>query len=94
VETRRVVRRLGLPHFLDNRFTDGGEFVSLTRRPLFTPRMILGNSFFRDRVDPGAIEQLEELGQLKNSMISSGFELATFRLVAYCLNQLRYRAAP
>jgi hypothetical protein len=26
-----------LPHFLDNRFTDGGEVVSLTRRPLFTP---------------------------------------------------------
>jgi hypothetical protein len=26
-----------LPHFLDNRLTDGGEIVSLTRRPLFTP---------------------------------------------------------
>jgi hypothetical protein len=26
-----------LPHFLDNRFTDGGE-VSLTRRPHFTPQ--------------------------------------------------------
>jgi hypothetical protein len=24
-----------LPHFLDNRLTDGGEVVSLTRRPLF-----------------------------------------------------------
>jgi hypothetical protein len=30
-----------LPHFLDNRLTDGGE-VSPTRRPPFTPRMIPG----------------------------------------------------
>jgi hypothetical protein len=27
-----------LPHFLDNRLTNGGEFVSLTRRPSFTPQ--------------------------------------------------------
>jgi hypothetical protein len=26
-----------LPHFLDNRLTDGGEVVSLTHRPPFTP---------------------------------------------------------
>jgi hypothetical protein len=26
------------PHFLDNRLTDGGEFVSLTRRPPFYPQ--------------------------------------------------------
>jgi hypothetical protein len=29
-----------LQHFLDNRLTDGGEAVSLTSRPLFTPRKI------------------------------------------------------
>jgi hypothetical protein len=29
-----------LPHFLDNRLTDGGEVFSLTRRPRFTPRNI------------------------------------------------------
>jgi hypothetical protein len=29
-----------LPHFLDSRLTNGGEVVSLTRRPLFTPRKI------------------------------------------------------
>jgi hypothetical protein len=34
--------------------------------------------------------RLEGLGQLKNPMTSSGIEPATFRLVAYCLNQLRY----
>jgi hypothetical protein len=33
----RVVRRRGFPHFLDNRLTDGGEVVSPTRRPPFTP---------------------------------------------------------
>jgi hypothetical protein len=33
-----------LPHFLDNRLTDGGE-VSLTRRPPFTPRKIPGINF-------------------------------------------------
>jgi hypothetical protein len=27
-----------LPHFLDNRLIDGGEVVSLKRRPLFTPQ--------------------------------------------------------
>jgi hypothetical protein len=27
-----------LPHFLDSRFTDGGEVVSLTRPPPFNPQ--------------------------------------------------------
>jgi hypothetical protein len=34
---------------------------------------------------------LEKFGQLKNAMTSSGIEAVTFRLVAHCLNQLRYR---
>jgi hypothetical protein len=34
-----------LPHFLDNRLTDGGDVVSLTRRPPFTPRKIPGTRF-------------------------------------------------
>jgi hypothetical protein len=40
-------------------------------------------------VDPRAIVRLEGLGQLKNPMTWS-VESTTFRLVAYCLNQLRY----
>jgi hypothetical protein len=34
-----------LPHFLDNRRTHGGEVVSLTHRPPFTPRKIPGTHF-------------------------------------------------
>jgi hypothetical protein len=34
-----------LPFFLHNRLTDGGEVVSLTRRPFFTPRTIPWYSF-------------------------------------------------
>jgi hypothetical protein len=34
--------------------------------------------------------RLEELGHLKNAKTLSGNEPATFRLVALCLNQLRY----
>jgi hypothetical protein len=36
---------LRLPHFLDNRLTDDGEVVSLTRRPTFTTRNIPGTYF-------------------------------------------------
>jgi hypothetical protein len=37
--------RSRLPHLLDRRLTDGGEVVSLTRRPPFTPREISCYSF-------------------------------------------------
>jgi hypothetical protein len=35
-----------LPHFLDNRLTDGGEAVSLTRRPSFTLPKIPGTHLY------------------------------------------------
>jgi hypothetical protein len=35
-----------LPHFLDNRLTDGGEVVSLMRRPPLTPKKIPGTDFY------------------------------------------------
>jgi hypothetical protein len=41
-----------------------------------------------------AIVLLEGLGQLKNPVTSSGIELVTFRLIAWCLNQLRYSVPP
>jgi hypothetical protein len=34
-----------LPHFLNNRLNDGGEVVSLKRRPPFTPRKIPSTHF-------------------------------------------------
>jgi hypothetical protein len=37
---------------------------------------------------------MEGLGKLKNAMTSSEIEPATSRLVAQCLNQLRYRVPP
>jgi hypothetical protein len=46
---------LRIPHFLDNRLTDGGEVVSLTRRQRFTPspRKIPGTHFFKAETTPG-----------------------------------------
>jgi hypothetical protein len=35
------VRLPRVPHFLDNRLTDGGNVVSLPRRPPFTPGRFL-----------------------------------------------------
>jgi hypothetical protein len=48
----------------------------------------------RDWVDPRAVVRLEWLDKLKNPVTSSGFKPATFRLVAWCLNQLRYHVPP
>jgi hypothetical protein len=42
MEAHRVVRRRGSYIFLDNRLTDGGGVVSLTRQPPFTTRKIPG----------------------------------------------------
>jgi hypothetical protein len=39
------LREVQAPTFSDIRLTDGGKVVSLTRRPLFTPRKIPGYSF-------------------------------------------------
>jgi hypothetical protein len=75
---------------LDSQLTDGGKVVSLTRQlPLTPPGRFLLLISVRGWVNPRAIVWLEGLGKLKEST-SLGLEPATFRLVAYCLNQLRY----
>jgi hypothetical protein len=42
--------RSRLPHFLDNRLTDGGEDVSFTRRPPFSPQKDSWYSFLLEAV--------------------------------------------
>jgi hypothetical protein len=72
-----------LPHFLDNRFKDGGEVVKpyVPAAPLHAGRFLVLISI-RGRVDPRAIVRLVGSFQLRNPMTSSGIELATFRRVA------------
>jgi hypothetical protein len=75
------VRRRG-SHVLQT-ITDGGEVVSLTRRPPFTPQEDSWYTFLLEAEStPRAIVRLEGLGQLKTQMTSSGIESATLRLVA------------
>jgi hypothetical protein len=45
----------------------------------------------RGCVDPRTTMRLDGLVQLKYAMTSSGIQQTTFRLLACCLNQLRYR---
>jgi hypothetical protein len=73
------------PHFLDNQLTDGGEVVSLTRRPtaLYPQEDSWVLISVRSRVDPRAIVRLEGLDELKNPVTSSGMEPAIVRLVAW-----------
>jgi hypothetical protein len=60
-----------LPHFLDNRLTDGGEIVSLRRRPPFGPQEYSWYSFMLEAEStPRGIVRLEGLGQLKNVITS------------------------
>jgi hypothetical protein len=76
VETSR------LPHFLDNRLTDGGGVVSLTRRP----------NVLYSQEDPWCSFLLEiesTPGPLKIPITSSAIEPATYRHVEYCLDELR-----
>jgi hypothetical protein len=71
-----------VPHLLHNRLTDGGEVVSLTRRPNtpLPPGGFLILISVKRSVDPRAIMRLEGLGKLKDPVTSLGIEPATSRL--------------
>jgi hypothetical protein len=87
VDAYRIVTSR-IQHCLDNRHTDGGQFVNITRRPRFTPNKLPGTHSATDRVNPKTIIWSQGLGKLKTKMASSGFEPATFRLPALCFHQL------
>jgi hypothetical protein len=59
-----------LPHFLDNRLTDGGEVVSLTRRSPFKPRKSPATPFCsrlsgpQDHRATGSVRSIEKFNDL------------------------------
>jgi hypothetical protein len=74
--------RWGSHILLDNRLADGGEIIGLMRRPHFYPQEDSWYSFLLEAEStPGPYLRREGLGQLKNSIISSGIEPATWQLV-------------
>jgi hypothetical protein len=82
-----------LPHHLDNRLTVGGKTVSPTcRSPFMSQENFWQPISIKGWVNPWATGQLERVGKLKEKKSNDIIGNRTpFRLVAQCLNQLRYR---
>jgi len=85
-------KSLRLPDFKKSAH-EGCKVVSPTHQPPSPQEIFLVLISVRGWVDPRAIVRLEGLYQWTNPMTASGIEPTTFRLVAQCLNQLRYRVS-
>jgi hypothetical protein len=72
----------------------GGKVVSITHRPHLPHRKFLVLISVKGWDDLRVIVQPEGLGQWKIPVRPSGIEPLTLRIVAQCLNQLRYRVPP
>jgi hypothetical protein len=75
---------LGLPHFLDDQLTDGGEVVSPTRLLPFTPRKIPGTHFssrlsrMKGHSEAGRIRSIEKSNDLTGNRTH---DLLAYRIV-------------
>jgi hypothetical protein len=66
---------------------DGGKVVSLTHRPLFTPRKYSWYSFLLEAEStPGPQCDRKDFMSMKIPLTPAGIEPATFRVVAQHLN--------
>jgi hypothetical protein len=84
-------RRLRVPVFLDTSYMKAARLSAVCTGRLYPHNMLLVIISVRGWVDSRAIVRAVGLSQCKIPMTPSGIEPATFRLVAYCLNQLRHR---
>jgi len=79
-------RKLRLPDFVTTA-QDGGKVVSLTHRPLFTPRKYSWYSFLLEAEStPGPWCDRKDFMLMKNPLTPAGIEPATFQFVVQHLN--------